>query len=364
MTTLFIVAFLVIFISAICSGTEAALFSVPIMKVRQMVDEGGIRGTRSLLKIREKMNRPIAMIVILNNIANIVGSIFVGVIATKELGSEWLGVVSGVLTFLVIIFAEIIPKTVGERHNVKISLFMAKPVLFVTKLVTPVIWLVECLTNSFVDRSTSLVSTDEREIRYMAQLGEEEGVIEADELEMIHGVFQLNDRSARDLMTPRIALTVISGDVSIESVKDEIIDSQHSRIVVIGEDRDEVHGVVLKSSLLIALVKGQGEELVRDHGYQPIEVNHDAKADDILPIFQKTRQHLAIVKDEFGGVYGVVTLEDIIEELTGEIVDETDTHEDMRESVELEELSEEDESLVKPEKETLDQVAEVKEVGA
>jgi len=336
MTTLLIVAFLVILISALCSGTEAALFSVPIMKVRQLADEGGIRGTRSLLKIREKMNRPIAMIVILNNIANIVGSIFVGVIATNELGSEWLGLVSGILTFLVIIFAEIIPKTVGERHNVKISLFMAKPVLFLTKMATPLIWLVEFLTGPFVDKNASLVSTDEREIRYMAQLGEEEGVIEADELEMIHGVFQLNDRNARDLMSPRIALTCINGDVSINSVKQEVIESQHSRIVVIGEDRDEVYGVVLKSKLLIALVKGQGEDTVREHGYLPVEVNHDAKADEILPIFQKSRQHLAIVRDEFGGVDGVITLEDIIEELTGEIVDETDTHEDMREALELE----------------------------
>ena len=367
MTTLLIVAFLVIFISALCSGTEAALFSVPIMKVRQMADEGGRRGTRSLLRIREKMNRPIAMIVILNNIANIVGSMSVGFIAADVFQDQsvWIismvAIVSGVLTFLVIIFAEIIPKTIGERHNVKISLFMAKPVLFMTKIFTPLIWLIEFLTGPFVNKNAALVSTDEREIRYMAQLGEEEGVIEADELEMIHGVFQLNDRSARDLMTPRIALTVISGDVSIESVKDEIMESQHSRIVVIGEDRDEVQGVVLKSSLLIALVKGQGEELVRNHGYQPIEVNHDAKADVILPIFQKSRQHLAIVRDEFGGVYGVVTLEDIIEELTGEIVDETDTHEDMRDTTELEEL----EVTSDIEKEDLKPTApEVKEVSA
>ncbi len=175
------------------------------------------------------------------------------------------------------------------------------------------------------------MSTDEREIRYMAQLGEEEGVIEADELEMLQGVFQLNDMDARALMTPRISLTCIEGDVSINSVIDEVIESQHSRIVVIGESRDDVLGVVLKSSLLIAMIKGQGDEKVKLHGYKPVEVEHSNKADDILPIFQKSRQHLAIVRDEFGGVDGVVTLEDIIEELTGEIVDETDMDEDMRE---------------------------------
>ncbi len=331
MTTLLIAVFLVIFISALCSGTEAALFSVPIIKVRQMADEAGKRGSSSLLKIREKMNRPIAMIVILNNIANISGSMVVGTLAAKQFESQWLGLFSGLLTFAVIIFAEIIPKTIGEKHNVKISLFMARPVLWLTKLFTPLIWLIEVLTNPFTKGNQPSFSTDEKEIRFMAQLGEEEGVIEADELEMLQGVFQLNDTSARDLMTPRVSLTCIEGNVTIESVKDEIVDSQHSRIVVIGENRDDILGVILRSELLVALVKEQGGDLVREHGYSPLEVNEDLKADDLLPQFQKCRQHLAIVRDNFSGVAGVITLEDIIEELTGEIVDERDTVEDMRE---------------------------------
>jgi CBS domain containing-hemolysin-like protein len=336
MTTLLIAALLVILISALCSGTEAALFSVPIMKVRQMADEQDPtkrkRGTRTLLIIREKMSRPISMIVILNNIANIVGTTVVTILAAQKYGSFWVGVVSGSLTFMVIIFAEIIPKTIGEKHNLRISLFMAKPVIFFTKLLLPLIWLVEFLTRPFTGKDRQVLSTDEREIRYMAQLGEEEGVIEADELEMLHGVFQLNDMDARALMTPRISLTCIDGNVSIQSVINEVIETQHSRIVLIGESRDDVLGVVLKSSLLIAMVKGQGEDKVRLHGYDPVEVLHEMKADSILPIFQKSRQHLAIVRDEFGGVDGVITLEDIVEELTGEIVDETDMDEDMREA--------------------------------
>ena len=334
MTTLLIAAFLVIFISALCSGTEAALFSTPIMKIRQMADEENKpkRGTKALLAIREKMSRPISMIVILNNIANIGGTTIVTLLAKEIFDSYIVAAISGSLTFLVIIFAEIIPKTIGEKHNLKIALFMAKPVLFLTKIFTPLIWLVEFLTSPFTGKDKQVLSTDEREIRYMAQLGEEEGVIEADELEMLHGVFQLNDMDARALMTPRISLTCIEGEAAIESVIDEVIESQHSRIVVIGESRDDVVGVVLKSSLLIAMIKGQGADKVRMHGYVPVEVLHCNKADDILPIFQKSRQHLAIVRDEFGGVDGVVTLEDIIEELTGEIVDETDTDEDMREA--------------------------------
>ncbi len=337
MTILLIAALLVIFISALCSGTEAALFSVPIIKVRQIADEQGEkgrtrRGIKPLLIIREKMSRPISMIVILNNITNIGGTTVVTLLAKEQFGSIWIAAISGALTFMVIIFAEIIPKTIGEKHSLKISLLMASPVLLLTKILTPLIWLIECLTRPFTGKEKLVISTDEKEIRYMAQLGEEEGVIEADELEMLQGVFQLNDMNARQLMTPRISLTCIEGDVSIQSVIDEVMESQHSRIVVIGESRDDVIGVVLKSSLLIAMIKGLGDEKVRTHGYIPIEVLHCNKADDILPIFQKSRQHLAIVRDEFGGVDGVITLEDIVEELTGEIVDETDTDEDMREA--------------------------------
>jgi len=337
MTTILIAALFVILISALCSGTEAALFVVPIMKVRQITDNEGEkprirRKAKKLLIIQERMSRPISMIVILNNIANIVGTTVVTVLATSQYESLWIGIISGTLTFLVILFAEIVPKTIGEKHHMSISLVMATPVLLLTKLFLPLIIIIECLTRPFTGKNKPIISTDEREIRYMAQLGEEEGVIEADELEMLQGVFQLNDMDARALMTPRISLTCIEGEATIESVSDEIIESQHSRIVVIGESRDEILGVVLKSSLLIALVQGKGEEKVREHGYEPVEVNYDMKADQILPIFQKSRQHLAIVRDEFGGVDGVVTLEDIIEELTGEIVDETDTDEDMREA--------------------------------
>ena len=298
-----------------------------------MVDEEGRRGSRALLAIQEHMSRPIAMIVIMNNIANIGGSILVAALAADVFGSTWLALVSGVLTFLVIIFAEIIPKTIGESHSTGISLLMARPVLLMTKIMTPLIWLVEKLTNPFTRKNKQAFSTDEKEIQYLAQLGEEEGVIEEDELSMLQGVFQLNDQEARDLMTPRLAMTCLDSDRSVEEQRQDIIDSQHSRIVVIGESRDDVRGVVLRSELLVALVEGKGEAKVGQYAYLPLTVEDTLKADDLLPLFQQSRQHLAIVRDEFGGVSGVVSLEDVVEELTGEIVDETDTDEDMREVV-------------------------------
>ena len=124
-------------------------------------------------------------------------------------------------------------------------------------------------------------------------------------------------------MTPRLKLTCLNGDQSLDEAQQGILESQHSRIVVTGESRDDVKGVALRSELLAALVQGRGGEYVRDHIYEPLRVSEDIKADDLLPKFQSERQHLAIVHGEFGGVSGVV-LEDIVEELTGEIIDETD----------------------------------------
>lgn len=328
-TTLFLLVSLVILSSAICSGTEAALFSIPLVKVKQLA-EAKVRGAVALLKIQEKMNRPIAMIVILNNIANIVGSTMIGFLAARVFGSEWVGLFSAVLTLLVIIFAEIIPKTIGEKYSEAISLKVATPVLFLTACFLPLIWLIEFLTNPFTKNHQPQFTTNEKEIRYLAQIGDEEGAIEHDEFEMIKGVFQLNDLTAKDLMTPRTAMTSLKAELTILEAKQQILDSQHSRIVITGKNRDEVVGVALRSKLLASLVEKKGETTLDKHTVAPLFVTESTQADRILPLFQNERLHLAIVLDDFGGVAGVITLEDVIEELTGEIIDETDKDEDMR----------------------------------
>lgn len=331
MIILFTVVGIVLIASAICAGVEAALFSVPLIKARQLAD-AQVRGAKSLLKISEAMSRPIAMIVILTNISNIVGSMVIGVLAGKALDSQWIGVFSTVFTLVIIMFSEIIPKTLGERHNEKISLMVARPILLLTKLMLPVIWIIEKITNPFIRGDKTGPTTNESEIRYLAKVGEKEGEIEQDELEMIQGVFKLNDINAKDLMTPRVAMTCIDSGQKVMEVKQALLDSQHSRIVVTNESRDDVKGFVLRSELLACIVEGKGEQLVCDHIMKPLTVSETDKVDTILPKFQKSRKHLAIVEDEFRGVSGLITLEDIVEELTGEIVDETDEVEDMRQT--------------------------------
>lgn len=328
MPQLIIAIIIVLLSSALCSGTEAALFSIPAVRARQLA-ESKTAAALTLLAIRKNMSRPIASIVILNNIANIVGSIVVGRIATSVLGNAWLGVISGVLTLLVILFSEIIPKTLGERYAENISLIVARPVMGITYLLTPIVWTIEKLTSPITQDKTS-PTTNEAEIKLLARIGRQEGIIEADESEMIQRVFRLNDVTAEDIMTPRVAMTYLRSHLTLAEVQEDIIASPHSRIVVTGDSIDDIVGVVLKDELLTAIIQHKGalqiSELAHEVHFIPVTV----RADNLLTIFQQTRRLLAVVIDEFGGVAGVVTLEDVLETLTGNIIDETDKFADLR----------------------------------
>ena len=313
--------------SGLCSGSETALLSVSEVRARQLAETGSRRG-RALLAIKERIARPISAIVVLNNVFNIVGSITVGVVTTSVLGQAWVGVMSGVLTFLVILFAEIMPKTLGERYSEQVGLWIAVPIRALTVLLTPVVLLFETLMRPLT-RGERPPTTNEAEIRLLARIGRTEGIIERDEADMIQRVFLLNDRSAEELMTPRTAVTWLNARRPVAEVREEILGSEHSRIVVADGDLDQVLGVALKQELLAALLE-QPDTTVAEHA-RPVEaVPWLVRADDLLERFRRQRAHLMLVLDEHGGTMGVVTLEDVLEILTGEIVDETDREVDLR----------------------------------
>ena len=330
MVQLIFVMLSVILGSAFCSGAETALLSVPMMRVRQLA-QSKKPAAIALLSIREKINRPIASIVILNNIFNIVGSIVVGQVTAAQLGDRALGLVSGILTFLIIVFAEIVPKTLGERFAEPISLVIAFPLKTLTTLLSPFIFLVEKVTAP-ITQGRAIPVTNEAEIRFLATLGRQEGIIEDDEAELIQRVFRLNDVTAADLMTPRVALTALKGELILSNVKSDIIASPHSRIVIYKDAIDEIVGIALKDHLLAALVEHKGHQSLASLARRVQFVPETMRADRLLRQFQSTREHLVIVSDEYGGISGVVTLEDVLEELIDEIVDETDKTVDLQES--------------------------------
>lgn len=323
------VAVLILLISsAICSGTEAAIFSLPIARARQLAEKN--KNGKVVHSIRESPARPISTIVIFNNLANIVGTYFVAYLATNALSPGAKAWFPFLLTGMVIIFSEIIPKTVGERMCVGIACFMARPLMIATWLLTPIVWAIELLTKLFVGQKPRQI-TSEHEIKALAKIGHQEGVIDEDESHMIGKIFELDDVTADRIMTPRTAVTWIRSFEPVAVSAEKIGKSQHSRILAVGETIDDVKGVFLKSRMLQLLVEGNTDGVIEDH-IEPIECFHEnTPADELLEYFKQSRVHLAVVVDDYGGVSGIVTLEDVLEVLTGEIVDETDVDVDMRE---------------------------------
>lgn len=314
--------------SAVCSMTEAALFSLPITKARQLAEKN--RTGQIVQSIRENPARPVSVIVIFNNMANIVGTYFVAAIAATKLNPAIQSWFPFVLTGAVILFSEIIPKTVGERFAENIICFMARPLSFVSWLLTPVVWAIERMTILFTKGESGYI-TSEQEIRALCRIGEEEGVIDSDESHMIGKIFELDDVVAKDIMTPRIAITWIRGIEPISIAKEKINNSQHSRILVVGETMDDVKGIFLKSTMLSLLVNGFDKDSLIEEFVEKVKlVSETEPADELLAYFKESRVHLCVVVDEYGGTTGIVTLEDVLEVLTGEIMDETDKHICMR----------------------------------
>jgi CBS domain containing-hemolysin-like protein len=326
MTQLITTIILVVLGAALFASLEAAFFTMSLGRAK-VLHEKRKPGSRALLKVKERVNRPITTLVILNNATNIVGSIYVGHMVTELYGDTLLGTISAVLTGTIIIFGEIIPKMIGENYSEKMSLTFAAPVLFVTQIFMPLIYTVEFITRGFMKHNRVI---SEEELTVLSQMGEAEGSIEKDEHEIIQRVFTLNDLSAKDIMTPRTVMEGIEGASRVGSIEHILYNKPYSRYPVFGDSPDEIIGICTSQELLTCLSQDKKDRLVKEVMSPALFVNEKRKVDDLLTFFQRERAHMAIVQDDFGGTAGLVTLEDVLEQLVGEIVDETDEHVDLR----------------------------------
>jgi CBS domain containing-hemolysin-like protein len=335
--SLILLSLLVVCFSALSSMSEAAFLSITEVEVeKSQLDNHNKGSCFALKKLHEDLTHTISVLVILNNIANIAGSLAVGAIATKVLDDVWQGFFSAILTLVIIIWAEIIPKTIGERYETKVCLAVARPLYFTSKLIGWLADILNFIAKFFVPAQQLSHTTDEAEILMLAKIGGEEGVIDEDESEMIANVFKLDDTKASHIMTPRVKMFYYSIDQTLNEIKESLIDCSYSRIVLVGEGPDDIKGVAHKNELLVAIINSQGDEKLENYIHKVRFVPEQAPADKLLKDFQDNRRHLAVVVDEFGGVEGVVTLEDVLEVLTGEIVDEYDAVVDLQQSARLE----------------------------
>jgi CBS domain containing-hemolysin-like protein len=259
-------------------------------------------------------------------VVNIGASALATVIATKHFGHIGPGIAVGVLTILVLVFGEITPKSLATRYSERISLAIAPVMYGFMRAIYPLVWVFDRFTN-WVQRLAGKEGdpmVTEAELISMVEHGEEEGTIEADEREMIERIFFLNDLRAGDVMTPMRRVFTLDGRRTLAEILTDVLQEPYSRIPLYGEDSNEILKVLFLRDLLEAVVTDRTGVRALDIGRSPLFVPSNQKIDQLLPLLRKHKQHMAIVVDETGYLEGVVTLEDLVEEVVGEIYDEID----------------------------------------
>ena len=316
-------------VSFVCSLCEAAILSIPRSHGQVMADQGRAIGRR-LLHLKEHIDRPLSAILTLNTIANVFGSAGVGAQAQIIWGQKWLAVASAVLTFLILILSEIIPKTVGAVYGRR----LATPVVYTIEgmiyLTYPVVSLLNGVARVIRGRGGGSGLSRES-IAVIAELARTEGALIGTESEIIKNVLRLGRVKVKDVMTPRTVVFMIQKESTASQVASEENFRRFSRIPVYGESPDDVLGIVLKAEIYDAIQRGQGDRKVATLLRRIHAVPETAPVLRVLEEFGRLRHHVFLAVDEFGGTAGIVTLEDCVESVIGvEIVDETDPVADMR----------------------------------
>ena len=285
---------------------------------------------KSLEKLKDNISRPLAAILSLNTIANTVGAAGVGAVTYNLLGSKWVAIMSGILTLSILIFSEIIPKTIGAHYWKKLAIPSSYMIRVLIVIMYPFVVMLEVLSNWLKPEEKQDIVTKE-DVIAMAEIGEDEGTIEEDESTIIENLLRLDNITAEEVLTPRSVVYALQKDLTVRQALDEYDNIIFSRIPVYDKDLDEITGLVRRDNLLNSKAEDQFDVTMEELSEPVHIVNEKESVGSILDEFVRRREHLFIVKDEFGQFVGIITLEDAIETLLGvEIVDETDSVVDMR----------------------------------
>ncbi len=323
MTDQILVLIALILLSGFFSSAETALFSISKVKARHIAKDKG-KANKLIRKMKEDPNKLLSTILIGNNLVNVAASALATAMSIQLVSSHAVGITTGIMTLTILIFGEIFPKSIAIRNNILIAKLVIFPLHWLSILFFPII-----LFLNFIPRITSKIQkkhkVTEEELMTFVEVVEEEGEIKEEERELIHNIFEFDDTNASEIMTPRADMFVIDADEKLDL--EEIIQSGFTRIPVIEGDIDHVVGILNIKDLFMEQAKENGELDVRKIMKKPYFVPEYKKLDSLLQQFKKRKQHMAIVVDEHGGVSGLITLEDALEEIVGEIVDETDKDE-------------------------------------
>ena len=317
-------------LSAFFSSSETALTTVNLIRIRNLADNGD-KAAAWVLKARRDQSKMLGAILIGNNVVNLSASSMLTVLVTDVFGSQAVGAATGVLTLLVLLFGEITPKTIATLEAEKNALRFARVICLLLTILTPVIFVLNLLSGGVlrllgVDPNKPTDSITEDELRTIVEVGHEKGVIESEEKEMINNVFDLGDSVARDIMVPRIDMSFVDVEASYEELMEIFRRDHYTRLPVYEDNTDNVIGIINMKDLI--LLEDRATFSVRDYLRQPLFTFESKKLSELMIEMRKTSNNIVIVLDEYGATAGLITLEDILEEIVGDIRDEFDADEE------------------------------------
>ncbi|WP_077622905.1 hemolysin family protein [Sediminibacillus massiliensis] len=315
-----------ILLSAFFSSAETAYSSVNKIRLKNFVDEGK-RGSRKALHIAENFDKTLSTILVGNNIVNIAAASISAALATEMFGGNTGLVISTVaMTILILIFGEILPKSLAKEHADSYSLAISNVLFLLIQLLTPVNFFfikLKSIVSKLFSKGNDMPSVTEEEIKVMLDISQEEGVIDKEERELIYRSMDFNDTLTGEVLTPRIDMVAIDINMPIEEIKKVFFEERFSRVPVYGEGIDDIIGILTEKEFFTHLIKYNDVD-IKALLREPLFVVESMKISSLMPLLQKEKIHMAIVLDEFGGTSGLVALEDVIEEIVGEIWDEQD----------------------------------------
>ncbi len=324
------IIFILLGLSAFFSSSETALTTVNKIRIRTLADNGN-KQALWVMRLLENRSKMLSAILIGNNVVNLSASSMLTVLVTEIFGNKAAGAATGILTLLILIFGEITPKTIATLEAEKNALRFAHTIYVIMTFLTPVIFLVERMSGGVlklirVNTEGSGEELTEDELRTIVEVGHEKGVIETGEKEIINNVFDLGDAVARDIMVPRIDMVFISIDAGYHELMDVFCRERYTRLPVYQDNTDNVVGIINIKDVLLA--GGHEQFSIREHLRQPIYTFEAKKVSELMVEMRKTSNNIVIVLDEYGATAGLITLEDILEEIVGDIRDEYDEDEE------------------------------------
>jgi len=328
MTLLLIFLFGAMAISFLCSLLESVLMSTPASYI-SMKEEEEDRSAILFAKLKDNPDRPLTAILSLNTIANTVGAAGVGQQANIIFGSEWFGAVSAAMTLLILIFSEIVPKTIGSYHW-KSLLWLSRIMNALMYALYPLVWLVEKIRRILAgDEPDNGISREE--VSAMANMGEEEGVIDNSENKVIQNIIKLDNIKAYDVMTPRVVAAIAPESMTLKQFYKQEELSHYSRIPVYADSPEFITGYIMRYDVLENLAEDKFDTRLRSIKRKIVAFHEETSVSDIWEALLKSKDQIALIIDDYGCFQGIITLEDIIETILGmEIIDESDAFIDMQ----------------------------------